>query len=277
VCRFDDLGQRLRREHVAQFVVKQHFGRAVEHRARLFAQCGDRRIVAGLGFGEHVEQLPRRRDPRLGAGRPLQRMQQHVAHHPSQMAAGQRVVADEPDPRRAERMCDQRHCCGAHRIGHPGINAVRDDVVETARRIGLAAVEDVTQNDLDVGHPRRDGDRLPPLHRRRREVEADDLCLRIGRGKRQRVQSVTPANLEDPRGLNRRRVDPMQPRDHPRPLRMRLFEHHAGVSDGVIGGGQIRHEKSPLIKACQQHLTISKLSIQTRTALPNSMKHTESN
>ena len=89
---------------------------------------------AGSALEQEAQQRPRLRDALARVGELGGVEDEHVAQRLAQAPAGQGVVADVGHAGRVERRAADRQQAIAHRGRHPRVDAVRDHVVEAARR-----------------------------------------------------------------------------------------------------------------------------------------------
>ena len=178
-----------------QVVVEQERRIAVGHLLELALHHGRVFVRRCSAAGEQPCQ-------RLGLGDPLPRVGQvvdvevqHLPHHPAQVAARIHVIAHERDAARREVLCKHREQAVPHLGRDPGIQPVRDDVVELA---GVRPeVDQVARGERDVSQSQPRGRAPPRLDRSRGEVEADELALRQSVGHRQQVCRIAARDLED--------------------------------------------------------------------------------
>ena len=184
---------------------------------------------------EEVVELAALVDALVGPGLRARVQQRHLAQHRAQARARQRVVGDERDAVRREAAGEQRHQRVARVILHPGVHAVRHDVVE------LPPVAGVEQVGLLQAHARQAelGGGLA-AQRRVDEVEADRRQAGRVAGHRDQVEPVGAAGLEHARRGRGRGLQPVQGREQREPVGMRLREREAGVGDPRVGLG-VRH------------------------------------
>ena len=163
---------------------------------------------------------------------PAQPGGQHTLQHLAQAAAGQRVVADVRDAVGRQHAGAQREQRVADRLGHPGVHAVRDDVVERLRgglvRLDADRVEGHVAEPQPLGQLTRTGDRDG------RVVDPDER--RAGqRGRhRQQVAPDAAAELEHAAARGRRGGQPEQRRERRQPIRMGLHERPGRILQDVV-------------------------------------------
>ena len=102
--------------------------------AELLPQREVARLLPIRGIGDQRDQRARFGEPRARLGDPGDVEPEDFPGHPADVAARQRVVADERDAPRREVARDDGEQRRAHVLGYPRVHAVRDDVVERRRR-----------------------------------------------------------------------------------------------------------------------------------------------
>ena len=242
----NDVAEQLRLPDLAEFVVEQGFGVLPQHRPGDLAHAFHHGPVVVARLGKVGEDVMGAADLRSRIVDVPDVVEQQVADHPAQMPAGQRIVADKGDAVGCQHPADQRHQRGAHRGGHPGINAVGDDIVELARK-RLRRSDDIAGLVDDVGQSGCGNQRVAPGDRCRRQVEVVKACVRIGGGHGDDVGTVTAAKFEHSRGSDWRRVQPMQAGDGRQPFGMGRRKHHRRVGDKVIGRRRAGHRSRPAV------------------------------
>jgi len=140
----------------------------------------------------------------------------------------------------------ERHAVGREAVGderqqavpdlgrNPGIDPVRDDVVEPPgirRKVG-----EIVHREGDVPQLEALGRAPPRGDRCRREVETDELAPRQPIGHRQQVCRIAARDLKYAAALDRRGRHPEERGDCREPVRVRIGISTADVEDVVVSG-----------------------------------------
>ena len=206
-------------------------GELGDPRGKFAQDRAERAVVESIG-AEEFEQLAGHLHP--GRGRQVARHQlvAGIAHRLVEPPAGQDVVTDVDHPvGRQVFPADPQHRF-AHGFGHPAVDAVADDVVEFAEF--RADVGDAHAVDLDVVEAEPFDPGLAVGDLALADVDADELRLREEGGMGNEVAARGAAELEHPRGLDRRRFEPEQLRERGQPRGVRLGERVGAVGQIVV-------------------------------------------
>ena len=240
-CR--ELGEGKRVVDVGERVVKEQRVRARGERRRFGADGGRGLVLAA----QPREQAPGGRDPLLRLFDAVELEGEQLAQGLAQPVAGQRVVADERDAAGRQHVRGEREQPLAHRVGHPRVDAVRDDVVEAL--LGRLEVLDPDLLEAHVGEAELVRARSGQRDRAARQVEADEA--RLGQRERhaEQVAAVAAADLEHATARGRDGVQAEQRRDRRDAIGMRLRERVAGVADGLVAPRVVRDGAPPAAPA----------------------------
>ncbi len=238
-----ELGEEERVVDVGQRVVKQQRVRARGERRRLGADGGGGLVLAA----QPREQAPGGRDPLLRVVDAVDLEGEQLAQRLAQPVAGQRVVADERDAVGRQHVRGEREQLLAHRVGHPRVDAVRDDVVKAPS--GRLEVLDADLLEAHVGEAELVRARLGKVDRGAGQVEADEARVRQRERHAEQVAAVAAADLEHATARGRDRVEAEQRRDRRDAVGMRLREGVAGVADGRVAPRGVRDGAPPAVPA----------------------------
>ena len=116
------------------------------------------------------------------------------------------VIADQADTVGGEAAAVNLQDLLLDRGGHPGIDPVTEDVIESAEI--LAKVEDVGGPQLDIrqSQPFDDADALVNLARR--QVDADESAARQGDRHRDQIAAAGATQFQHPAAFHRGRASP---------------------------------------------------------------------
>ncbi len=231
VQRVVDLGERVVEEQAVDVLCEL---------ARLGSEHLGELAVGLTRCAEQRQEAARRRHPLLGPHDRLDVVAEHLAQRLARMAAGHRVVADVGDAVLRERRGAEREQAGADVLGHPGEDAVRDDVIDAAGRRLVVRQRDLLEG--DVRQPEACGRRLRTRDRAARRVDADERRARQRDRHRQQVAARAAAELEHAarRGCGCR--DAEEPRQRREPVGMGLDEGAGRIEDRVVWG-RVRHRR----------------------------------
>ena len=93
----------------------------------------------------------------------FQEIQHHLPNHGAHISAGQRVIAHECDALRREQFAAKRQQAVANRLRNPGIETVRDDVIELTEF--NTDLQQIAREDADVPESELADALLAALHR----------------------------------------------------------------------------------------------------------------
>jgi hypothetical protein len=110
-------------------------------------------------------------------------IEQHVTQDLPLVLPRVRVVADECDTLRRQPRAAQGEQAIAHILRHPGVDAVRHDVIELA----LRQVAQIHHPEIDVGEGERAGRFARRCHGPRRQIDPHEAALRQRVGERDDV------------------------------------------------------------------------------------------
>ncbi len=183
-------------------------------------------------IGQKVKQRPGLRDALLRLGHLPGMVEHHVAGDVEHVPAGIGVVAHVGHAIWGQVLPADGKDLVAHAVGDPGIDAVRDDVVELAQ--AGVHVHDVQVPERDVVQPQRRHCRLALGDLARGIVYAHELALRQAVGHGDEVASAGAAQLQHPAALDGRRAHPQQRPQRRQPVRMALRVRQAGIRHLIV-------------------------------------------
>ena len=131
----------------------------------------------------------------------LHAVEHHFAQHVAQVAAGQRGVADEGHSLGREELSAEGEQVIPHRLRYPGVDAVRDDVVELPEL--SACFEQIALKEADICQAKRSNALLPALHRQTGQVKADEFAFWDGISHGDEVRAFIARDFEHPASLDR--------------------------------------------------------------------------
>lgn len=131
-----------------------------------------------------------------------------LAQHVAQVTAGQRGIADEGNSVGREELVAECEQAVPHRLRHPGVNTVRNDVVKPAE-LG-ACFEQIALKESDVSQAERSNTLLPALHRQIGQVEADEFTFWDGIGHGDEVRAFVAGDFEHAASVDRRGREAVQ-------------------------------------------------------------------
>ena len=169
-------------------------------------------------IGQHPRELSRGVQPLMRVPDPIDVEMQDFPSRLPHAAPGQSIEAHEHDAIWCEASCGHREQSIPHAGRHPGINAVRNDVVEGAMRRRKRG--QVLFDQRHIRKPEFGDHPAPGLHRARRQIATDELRHGKPHGHRNQVRPIVAADLEDTACRNRRRVDAQERCDRGQPVGM---------------------------------------------------------
>ena len=230
--------QHLRRVILRQFVVVQKCGRMIENPLRFVLHRAFVGFAAPPSLDLVREKRTRAFELRLGILELLRHIDQHVPDRLAQARARVHVVADDREPLAGEALCDDAKERLAHLRRNPGVDAVREDVIEAAERgVELDEVQRVKAGVGAAAGLRRGAgprDRLPG------QVDADKFRLRRAERHVDEVDALAAADLQDARAGERGERASEQRGEHADRRRVDDGEGQAGVADAVVSVRQVR-------------------------------------
>ncbi len=153
-------------------------------------------------FAQHFQKRARLLDAFGGIGVIARVVQHHLTQHDPNVPAWQRVVADEGDSLRRQAIAAETQQTLANVVGHPGVDAMRDDVIEFAEsRAGLSQIQHAQ---VEIGEPEFTYGAATLGDGRLRQVDAGKLAAGQRVRHRNQVGGISAAHFQNAAGGDRR-------------------------------------------------------------------------
>ena len=203
------------------------------HRLQLpFEQHAVRVLFGGHRFGEEVDQGPGLPNTFGRAVESPCAVEHHVADHAAHVPTWKSVVAHIGHARRRQTTAANRENLVLDVGGNPGVDAMRDNVVELAQI--ASDVAEVGVFELDIGQFKRIDSLVGHFHLPAGTVDADEPAAGELLCNAQQIATTGEAELEDAATVDGRRLHAEECGHGGQPFRVRLPEREAHVGNQVV-------------------------------------------
>ena len=211
----------------AQLVMIDGFRTSLLHLLQLLLDQQAKGVARRPGFNDEAQERERPGDLFFGILDAPHMTEHHFPDHLAQMTAGQSVVADKGNSVRGEQLAAKGEQAISHGLRNPGIEAVRDDVIELPE-FGTH-IKEIALKQAHVGQCELANPRLAAFDRQAGQVESDEFAAGNGVAHGDEVSALIAGDFEHAAAIDRRRREPVQTRHDGQTVGMRIRVRKARV------------------------------------------------